>query len=60
MEYENFIENVFKEINLEKSEIDLQHSYLFMCGGIVKSVSDRGNHQSLRSYITRITDKKMP
>ena len=51
MEYENFIENVFKEINLEKSEIDLQHSYLFMCGGIVKSVSDRGNHQSLRSYI---------
>lgn len=51
MEYENFIEDSLKEINLERSEIDLQHSFLFMCGGVVKSVDDMGNHESLRSWI---------
>lgn len=51
MEYENFIEDSLKEVNLERSEIDLQHSFLFICGGLVKSVSDTGNHPSLRSWI---------
>lgn len=58
MEYEDFIENTLKEINLPKSEINLKHSYLFLCGGLVKSVSDNGGHKSLRSIIVEHSSTK--